>query len=76
MRTIKFEDWKKERKAKLAKAIEVENLLPDRLAGRRPRDPEKEEILTQLDVARRNRMIESGKLQILGPRHYRWRIGK
>ncbi len=75
MRTISFEEWKKQRKAKFAIAVEVENRFPHRLPGRRPRDPEKEKILIRLEKARRQRMIESGKIEILGPRHWRWRIG-
>lgn len=76
MRSINFEDWKKARKAKFRLALEVENSLSERSPGRRPRDPEKEELLIRLEKSRKEKMIASGKLEILGPRHYRWRIGK
>jgi hypothetical protein len=74
MRRISLEDWKKERRAKFKIAVDVENSLPDRLPGRRPRDPEKEKILIQLEKARREQLIRTGKIEIIGPRHWRWHI--
>lgn len=75
MRRMRLEDWKKERKTRLPIAVDVENSLPDRLPGRRPRDPEKERILIALESARLKRFIKTGKIEIIGPRHWRWRIG-
>ncbi len=74
MKTIRFEDWKKERKAKLKIALEIENSIPDRLPGRRLRDPEKEKLLIKLEKARRQKMIDSGKLEIISPKHWIWHI--
>ena len=75
MRRMRLEDWKKERKTRLPIAVDVENSLPDHLPGRRPRDPEKEQILIALESARLERFIKTGKIEIIGPRHWRWRIG-
>lgn len=74
MRTIRYEDWKKRRREMFRTAVEVENRLGGPSGGNRPRDPEKEQLLIRLEMARRQRFIDSGKLQILGPRKMRWRI--
>lgn len=74
MRKIKYEDLKKEKKERFAELIALENRFEGRAVGRRPRDPEKEAVLIRLDKARMKRYIESGKLEILGPRHWRWHI--
>jgi hypothetical protein len=52
----------------------LEEKYQSRAPGRRPRDPEKERILTQLDRARWQRYLDSGEVQIIGPRLWRWRI--
>lgn len=57
-----------------ATAVDVENAFSGPRVGNRPRDPEKERVLIALETARRNSYIESGKLQILGPRLWKWRI--
>ena len=74
MRTIRLEDLLKERKAKLKIALEIENGMPSRLPGRRPRDPEKEKLLIKLEKARRQQMIDSGKLEIIDAKHWIWHI--
>ena len=74
MRSVRYEDWKKKRRDGLLTAVDVENAFDGPSAGRRPRDPEKERLLIELEIARRNRFIKSGKLQILGPRLWKWRI--
>lgn len=74
MKSVRYEDWKDKRRAGFLAAVNVENALSERRVGRRPRDPEKERILIRLETARRERYIRSGKLQILGPRLWKWRI--
>jgi len=74
MRTIDYAEWKKTKGERVRKAIAIDNAHPERAIGRRPRDPEKERILIQMTKARIARNIETGKLQILGPRHWKWRI--
>lgn len=74
MRTVRYEDWKKKRREQFLTAVDVENRFPGPQAGNRPRDPEKERLLIRLETARRQRYLDSGKLQILGPRKWRWRI--
>lgn len=37
-------------------------------------DPERKRLFIELDKARRQRYLQSGKLQILGPRLWKWRI--
>ena len=39
----------------------------------RPRDPEKQALLMDLDEQRWRRMIASGELRQAGPRHWVWR---
>ena len=74
MKSVNYEDWKVKRRAGFLAAVQVENALSERRVGRRPRDPGKEQILIRLETARRERYIASGKLQILGPRLWKWRI--
>jgi len=74
MRVIDYNQWKENRKRRFAASIEMENTLIGRAPGRRPRDPEKEEILAEIDKARRKRYIESGKMKMIGPRHWIWRV--
>ena len=75
LKRIDYREWKKRKSEMFDKLLELENTFQGRAVGRRPRDPEKERILTEMDRNRRNRLIESGKLQIVGPRHWKWRIG-
>ena len=74
MRTVDWREWKERRKTWRSRSLAIENRFVGRAAGRRPRDPEKERVLTQLDVARWKRYLESGKVEILGPRLWKWRI--
>jgi len=74
MRTINFEDWKKQAPRLLKARIKADNSMESRVPGRRPRDPEKEKVLSRLDKARWKRYIESGKIQIVSPRRWIWRI--
>ena len=74
MRVVNYSEWKLKRRALRAKLLELENTFEGRVAGRRPRDPDKEQVLVQLDIARWKRYLESGKVQIIGPRHWKWRI--
>jgi hypothetical protein len=46
----------------------------ERLPRERPWDAEEERLLIQLDRARRDRLIASGELVQVGPRHLRWRL--
>ena len=75
MKTVQYEDWKKKRRAGFLTAVGVENTLSVPRIGKRPRDSEKEQLLIRLETARRKRYIQSGKIEILGPRLWKWRIG-
>jgi len=44
-----------------------------RLPRQRPRDLEEERILLKMTLERKRRWLETGKLEILGPREYRLR---
>ena len=55
---------------------DLENSFPARLPRQRPRAPLKEELLLDLDLARRDRLLACGELIRLGPRHWRWRIAE
>ena len=74
MKSVCYEDWKKKRRTGFLTAVGVENSLGEVRVGKRPRDPEKEALLIRLETARRERYLQSGKLQILGPRLWKWRI--
>lgn len=76
MRRVNYEEWKKRKHEFIEKLIEVENTFHDRVPCNRPRDPEKEKIAIEMDKARKARYIASGKLTILGPRKWKWRIGQ
>ena len=74
MRRIDYKEWKSRKPEIFRKLIEVENSFQGRVPGRRPRDPEKEQVLLRLDKARLARYIETGKIEILGPRRIKWRV--
>lgn len=74
MRVVDYSAWKQKRRDLRAKLLELENSFEGHAPGRRPRDPEKEKFLSERDIARLKRYKETGKLQIIGPRHWRWRI--
>jgi hypothetical protein len=74
MKSIRYDDWKKQRRTKFKTAVAVENSFNEPYVGQRPRDPEKERILIRLEKARRDRLIRSGKIEIIGPRKWRWNI--
>ena len=74
MRKIDFDEWKKQKSRVTALRLRAGSSLGDRVAGNRPRDPEQERVLSAMDKARWERYIQSGKLQILGPRLWKWRI--
>lgn len=74
MRKIDYEEWKQRRPALREARLRADNRFEGRAAGRRPRDPEKEKVLAELDKARRARYIASGKLKIVTPRVWEWRI--
>lgn len=44
-----------------------------RLPRRRPRDLDEERVLLKMALERKRRWLETGKLEILGPREYRLR---
>lgn len=74
MKSVAYEDWKAKRRAGFVTAVDVENTFGERRSGGRERDPAKEKILITLEKARRDRYVRSGKLTILGPRLWKWRI--
>ncbi len=74
MRVVDYAEWKKKRRELMTRLLPLENTFEGHAPGRRPRDPEKERVLTQLDKARWRRYIDSGKVQIISPRLWRWRI--
>ncbi len=74
MRKISYEKLKECRSERVRALLAVENTFQGRAAGRRFRDPEKEKLLAEQDRARMRRYIESGKLEVTGPRKWKWRI--
>ena len=74
MKTVDYQDWKREIARRQRRILAVESKFQGRAPGRRPRDPEKEKLLARLDRARFQRYLKSGKIEILGPRRWKWRI--
>ena len=74
MKQVDYQDWKRRRRERFAELAKIESRFAGRVAGNRPRDPEKEKILTRMDQDRRRRYIASGKLEIVSPRIWRYRI--
>ena len=72
---IDWSECKKKRGEVHSRMIRLENTFSGRAADNRPHDPEKEKILIRLDMERRRRYIESGKLKMIGERVWEWRIG-
>jgi hypothetical protein len=54
------------------KLVKVENTITKRIPRQRLRDPVEEKLLLQLDIARRNRLMQSGDWVELAPR--KWRV--
>ena len=72
---INFDEYYKENKSRLFhQRVQSLNALPagERRVRNRPRDPEKQELLIQLDLKRWKRMIATGELEELAPRRWRW----
>ena len=56
------------------KLVKVENTITKRIPRQRLRDPVEEKLLLQLDIARRNRLMQSGDWVELAPRKWRMKI--
>ena len=74
MREIDYNRWKSEKKARRHDLLALENSFEGRELDRRPRDPEKEALLMRLDLLRKADYIRSGKLRIIGPKDFEWRL--
>ena len=74
MDRIDYNEWKRQRPRFRRILLDLENTFQGRAPGNRPRDPEKEKLLARLDRARFQRYLKSGKIEILGPRRWKWRI--
>ena len=72
---IRYDDYLSQNKDRMwAARMETLRRYPagQRPVSRKPRDPDEERILIQMDLQRRERMIQSGELEQLGPRRWRW----
>ena len=74
MRRVDLKEWKKQRSLVFETMIRTDNSFEGRATGKRPRDPEKERILSALDIARWQRWIGTGRIEVLGPRRYRLNV--
>ncbi len=70
MKKVDFYEYQKERRKFLGKRL---SLGLKRLPANRPRDEEERTLLRRLDKVRWETWLSTGKLQKLGPRHYRFR---
>jgi len=50
--------------------------LPRRDRGRKPRDPDEEDVLTRIVAAKADLYRKSGKIEFTGPRERRFFIGR
>lgn len=71
---IDYEEWKERRRSLASKHYKLQEKFDGRAPGNRPRDPEKERLLIKMGKARLKRWIESGKIEIVSPREWIWRI--
>jgi hypothetical protein len=76
MRKITLEELKQRREEAFDRIVKLENSFVGHASGNRPRDPEKEKLLIEMDKERLRQYLESGKLQIISPRKWKWRIGR
>lgn len=74
VRRIDLSEWKKQKARVLQARLRTDNAFIGGAPGNRPRDPESERILGELDKARWERYLQSGKIEKLAPRRYRLRI--
>ncbi len=74
MEIIDYDEWKRQKPAVTRARLRADERFQGRAPGRRPRDPEKEQVLARLDKARWARHIASGKLIMVGPRKWMWRV--
>ena len=74
VKRIDYSDWKKRKRLMFDRLVALENSFEGRAVGRRPRDPDKEKILIEMDRNRRRQYMESGKLEMVGPRRWKWRV--
>jgi hypothetical protein len=69
VRHFDYDDFIREKKARYRALFP--RLERKRFPKRRPRDKKERGILLELDRARRERWIKEGRLEVLGPHHYR-----
>lgn len=74
MRTVNYAEWKLQLKSRRKRLLALEQTFKGHAPGNRPRDPEKEKLLARLDIARFERYLATGKIEIIGPRHWKWRV--
>ncbi len=72
---VNYDEYRRQNQARYVRTLTaLAAREPERTPRERPWDPEEERLLIQLDRARRDRMIASGELVQLGPRHWRWQV--
>lgn len=72
MRKIKWSEAREKQQANLRRLSRLPGWK--RLPRTRPRDPEEEKILIRITLNRFRRWLETGKLQVISPRKWRFRI--
>jgi hypothetical protein len=74
MRTINYKEWKKQRGEVHSRILQLNSQFSGRASSNRPRDPEKENALIEMDKARFQSYIDSGKIVIVNPRKWIYKI--
>ena len=70
MKTVNFDQHVREIRPR-ARRYQLEQRRRQRLPRRRPRDADARRGLIQLALKRRAQWLEDGRLEKIGPRHYR-----
>ena len=72
---VNYDEYRRQNQGRYLRCLAaLEERYQGRTARQRPRDPEEERLLLRLDIARRDRLLASGELEQLGPRHWRWNL--
>lgn len=74
MKTINYNEWKKNSGAAHSRMLQMQASIKERSSGGRERDQEKENALIEMGKARFQRYIDSGKIVIVNPRKWIYKI--
>ncbi len=72
-RVIDYETYRREKMPEYRRKLALlRSRQGKRTARQRPRDPDEEALLLRMCQDRRDYLLASGRLERVGPRHWRW----